>query len=624
MKKTSGRINENYLFVQAYGLYCDARKAEKCDYIRAINLYRQALSLIDSILERFPSSKLALMIAQRKFRIGRSTYESIKKRIEKLRTDAWRQEMLEILRDCARNIGQTDLCCEKLTSLAGLFMINRQPARALAVVNEAAEFAERIADPGLRSHTLSAVAVSYAGIGEYERAVTLSACFSDVMDQVRLLTSLGCLYYDKKLRDRARQMFISAIDTVENSKDSEMLITGRAWIAFKLGESGEYYWAFEVADTVPDEELKVSIMHQIVDHLIASGKFASVVEIGKKIEDSIIRAELGVSLVMKHISEGFFTQARDAAAGIAIPFLRARAYLTIAAEHKDRAITQVAYDLINEAVKLVENFKDVPEKILLLTQAASVYYKFKQEAKIRELMQRAFNLSQGQGYTRKDSEFVSFLLKKCLEFGQLELANDLLEQIGDVRLKELAVIEIACKHAAMDNFKLARTIAGSLENIASRCKAYLRVISDNPENRNYQEKINLLNQIVSSLQHEIPAADKDEIMAHCSLLLARYERFHLALQLQEKMDSDVMRDELLWQLAEMKIRSNAVEEGSAIVRLIKDHDRRIARMIELGCGIFEGKYANATFTAGDFLSVAFSFWLDEKERLEAEAKSRGD
>ena len=87
------------------------------------------------------------------------------------------------------------------------------------------------------------------------------------------------------------------------------------------------------------------------------------------------------------------------------------------------------------------------------------------------------------------------------------------------------------------------------------------------------------------------------------------------------MDSDVMRDELLWQLAEMKIRSNAVEEGSAIVRLIKDHDRRIARMIELGCGIFEGKYANTTFTAGDFLSVAFSFWLDEKERLETESEN---
>jgi len=622
MMKKSGRINENYLFVQAYGLYCDARTAEKCDYIRAINLYRQALSLIDSILERFPSSSLALMIAQRKFRIGRSTYESIKKRIEKLRAAAWRQEMLEILHDCAKNISQTELCCEKLASLAGLFMINRQPARALAVVNEAAELAERIADPVLRGHTLSAVAVSYAGIGEYERAVTLSAFFPDTMDQVRLLTSLGCVYYEKKLRDRARQMFISAIDTVERNKDLEVLVTGRAWIAFKLGESGEYYWAFEVAETVPDEEVKLSIMHQIVDQLIASGKFASIVEIGRKIEDSLIRAELAVSLVMKHISEGFFSQARDAAAGIAVPFLRARAYLAIASEHKDRAAMQVVYDLINEAVKLVEIFKDVPEKILILTQAASVYFKFKQEAKIRELMQRAFNLSQGQGYTSKDSEFISFLLKKCLEFGQLELANDLLEQIGDSRLKDLALIEIVGKHASLDNFQLARTLADSLQSNLSRCRAYLRVIADNPENRNYQEKINLLNLIVSSLQNKISATDKDSIMSQCSLLLARYERFHLALQLQEKIESDVIRDELLWQLAEMKVNSNAVEEGSAIVRLIKDQDRRIARMIELGCGIFEGKYANATFTAGDFLSVAFSFWLDEKERLETELESK--
>ncbi|MBU1105500.1 MAG: hypothetical protein KKB51_02435 [Candidatus Riflebacteria bacterium] len=614
----SRRINENYTFIQAYNLYCKAQKAEKDDYIRALNLYRQAISLIDSILERFPSSALALKIAQRKFRLGLSTYAKINKKIDKLRQSAWRQEMLEILHDCARNIKQIEICCEKLADLAKLFMLNNQKERALVIVSEAADLADRIENPEMRSRILSSIALKYADIGEFERALTLSAYFPERMDQIRLFTGLGQVYYETKLRDRARQLFISAIDLLEQTVEPEIRMTGIAWTAYKLAESCEYHWAFEVAESIQDPETRLAIMHQIVEHLVVSGKYVNIVEISKKIENPEIRAELAVSLVMKHASEGFFSQAREAADSIFMPILKARAFLAIASEYKDRSVWQIACDLVDDAIKLVDAIPAVPEKILVLTQSATVLLKFNQESRIKELLQRALNLVITFKTVQHSSEFVSFLLKKCLELGQVELANDLLEQITDVSVRNLAVVEIAARHALVDNFVLARKGIASIKDTICRLRGYLRIVAVNPENRNYRDKLQLLNEVAAGIPPECSPDESDQILAECAFLLLKAERFHAALQLQEKIVSDANRDELLWKLADLKFSSDHLEEGVEVIRLIKNQDRRIGRMIELGVRIFNGDYPTATFTASDFLPVAFSFWLDEKEKFEAD------
>ncbi|PKL41816.1 MAG: hypothetical protein CVV41_16745 [Candidatus Riflebacteria bacterium HGW-Riflebacteria-1] len=607
-------INGNYIFVQAYNLYCKAKKAEQHDYIRALNLYRQSLALIDSILERFPASALALRIAQRKFRIGQSTYAGVLKKVAKLKECAWRQELLEILLDCARNISRGRIRCEKLADLAKLFMLNNQKDRAVAVVSEAAEMAEYIEDAATRNHVLSFLAVKYADIGEYERALTLSAFFSDKMDQIRLLTSLGVMYYEKKMRDRARQLFISVIDILENTPEKEIRLTGTAWTAYKLAESGEYYWAFEVAETIEDQESRLAVMHQVVEHLIGSGKYVNISEIARKIDNPAIQAELSVSLVIKHSADGFFSQAREAAASISIPFLRARALLAIAAEHKDRSVTAVACELINDALKQVDQIVAIPEKILVLTQSAAALYKLRQEASVQDSMKRAFNLLSTLTNAQQRSEYVIFLLKNCLEFGQLEMANEMLNQISDTAAKNLAIIEVAARHALLDNFALARQLATSIKDPLCRFQGYLRIVAANPENRNYRDKLQLLNEVAAA--QGLPLEATDQVLAECTILLAKAERFHSALQLQEKI-SEGSRDELLWRLAVIKFNSDQLEEGVEVIRLIKDPDRRIARMIELGVAIFNGEYPNATFTAGDFMPVAFSFWLDEKEKLEA-------
>lgn len=610
------RINANYTFIQAYNLYRKAEKAESSDYIKALNLYQQALALLDSILDRFPSSSLALKIAQRKYRLGVSTHSGITRKIEGLREKAWRQELLEILHDCARNISQVDICCEKLGDIAKLFSMNNQKARAVTVASEAVARAEMLAESEQRSHTLSSLAVKYADIGEYERALTLSVYFPDYLDQIRLLTRLGLVYFDRKLRERAQQLFISALDLAERIVDTDTHMTGLAWIAYKLAESCEYYWAFEVAESISEPEMKLAVMHQIVEQLIGSGKYVNTTEIAKRIENSQIRAELAVSMVMKQAADGFFSQAREAAAGITVPLLRARAFIAIAGEYKDRSLWHVACELINEAVKLVDIIPDVSARVLVLSQAASGFHRIVQQDMVREHLQRAFNLSLALPADRQNGELVSFLLKCCLELSQMELANEMFAMLKDVSFKNQAIVEIASRHALLDNFSLARSLISEIGDLDCRLQGFLRIVASNPANRNYRDKLEILNGVAVDVSLMAAGALTDQIIAGCALLFAKAERFHLALQLQERILSDASRDELLWKLAEIKCSSGFLEEGVEVLRLIKDQNRRVARMVELGIRIFNDEYKKADFTTSNFLPMAFSFWLDEKDKLE--------
>ena len=95
--------------------------------------------------------------------------------------------------------------------------------------------------------------------------------------------------------------------------------------------------------------------------------------------------------------------------------------------------------------------------------------------------------------------------------------------------------------------------------------------------------------------------------------MAHFEKFHKSLQILELITSDQVRDELIWALAEFKFKCDFFGEGIEIIRLIQDKDLRIERLIQLGMAMLQNKYPESSFKVEDFLPVAFSLWLEERE-----------
>ncbi|MEW6713427.1 MAG: hypothetical protein AB1403_26635, partial [Candidatus Riflebacteria bacterium] len=341
---------------------------------KALNLYKQSLALIDSIPEKFPSTNLATKIAQRQIRLGRYSYESILRKIAGLRARAVKEELLTILQDCAVNLRAPELRVECLANIAVFFVSNGQPEMAIKTLEGLATIVEDISNPASRGHCLNLLAVKFAEIGEFERALTLVGSFSEISDKVRLLTDLGVAFYHKKLREKARGLFNSALELVDYETDSESRIASTAWIALKLAESSEFFWAMEISESVSDSDARIAIVHQIAEKLIESGKFATIQQIIQKIPDSFVRGELMANLVIRYSDDGYHSQAKEFADAIEIPELKARAILAMTRQYKGKKLFQPGLDLIDSAVKMAGKIPSIEEKVSIFTSAAQLSF----------------------------------------------------------------------------------------------------------------------------------------------------------------------------------------------------------------------------------------------------------
>lgn len=610
---TRNLINENYVFIQAFQIYQQAEKCEKSNFIKALNLFKQSLALIDSIPERFPSSSLAIKVAQRQIRLGRSTYASIRKRINKLRSRAAREELLTILHDCALSLHAPEQKAECLAEVAIQFVNNNQKEIGLQMLSEAVNSIEQIEPASRKNNGLSLIALKFAEIGEFERALTLTVYFSEISEQVRLLTDLGVAFYDKKMRERARQLFNNALDLVEREADNEKRLTATAWIAFKLAESREFFWALEVSEAVQDGDTRVAIIHQVAERLIEFGKFATIHEIIKKIPDLYIKAELMASLVIRYSDDGYFSQAREFADAIEVPALKARAFLAMAREYKGKKLFQTGIEHIDNAVKLAYKVPKIEDKVLILTSAATLCNDFREEKQACDLLRSALQEIECLEDELKRFEFMNFLVKICLEIGQMSQARDIIAKIENEEARSKASVELCAAMAGLDNINGALAIARDIADTGYRIKAFFRLIEKNPDNRNFKLKNDLLVEIVELVRSAEYKDTSAQILADCALLVAGFEKFHKAFQLLEMIDNEEVRNQLIWNLAQLKYRSDSFLEGIEIIRLIQNSDIRISRLIQTGLAVLRNEFANSTFKVEDCLPVAFSFWLEEKE-----------
>ncbi|MGM0601552.1 MAG: hypothetical protein ACQETH_17200 [Candidatus Rifleibacteriota bacterium] len=616
--KTNKVVNANYVFIQAFKLYQEAKKTDKTNYIKALNLYKQVLATIDSIPGKFPNSDLALKIAQRKFRIGESTYKTIEKRIFKLRKKAVKQELLTILHDCALNLRDQDIKAEALGELAIHFWQNNQKVFALQTFDKSLQAIEEIKNNNRKNIALNRLAVRYAELGHFEKALTLTIYFSDPLEQIRLLTDLGVAYYHHKVPVRARQLFNNAIELTEREKDTETVLAAKSWIALKLAEGGEFFRALEIGDTVEDANARGAIIQQIAEKLITSGNFSTIQEIIRFIHEKQVRSELITSLVTRYSNESFFSQAREFCEMIEVPASKARAYLTIARNYKGEKLNNIAMQLIDKAITIAREESDVENQIHLFSTAAEVSKEFHEEVRLCEYIKLAKEKIKEMTDKNKQAKFYSFLVSVCLKIGQSKLAIDICEKISEKNSRYLAMVELCGHFAFLDKTKTAMSYADKIEDDLIKIKAYFKIIEQNPANRNFKLKSDLIEMIIKKSTQL--SKDTDQILADCAMLVAKFEKFHQALQLLEHIKSEDIRNDLICRLSDFKFKTDFFTEGIEILRLIQNNDIRINKLINTGLKLLENKFEKTSFKLEDFLPIAFSFWLEEKEAFDMELK----
>ena len=153
----------NKLFVEAAQLVEKAQEAEKTSYADALKLYKKALEKIERIQSKYPSSKLAVEIAQDKAKLGSYTIKEIKETV----------------------IPQTELKAEA----------EENPLTCALFV------AKTIEDAFWKSWALADIAVKYAEAGQGDKA---SEILSQALQVAKTIKDTYCclLYTSPSPRDR--------------------------------------------------------------------------------------------------------------------------------------------------------------------------------------------------------------------------------------------------------------------------------------------------------------------------------------------------------------------------------------------------------------------------------------
>ncbi len=609
------RFNEKYLFIQAFHLFKDARKEEKTNFIKSLNLYKQTLNLIDSIPEKFPASQLALRIAQRKVRIGEFSFKQLEKKILSLREKARKEELLTILYDCATNLRANDLKAEMLADLAMMFWKNQQPERALKILNEASSAIDNIEDVHKRNDSLNFLSIRYSEIQEFERALTLSAFFTELSDQIRLLTDLGYTYFLRKQRERAIQLFNNSIELVERAEDKKSRDTGLSKIAKKLGESREFFWAHEVCETIENSEIRAATLNFIASNLIDLGQLGNIQDIIEKVHEKNIRSELMCNLVSRYSAEGYFSQAKETADQIVSPLFKARALQAIARAYRGKNLVQIAIDFLKESVRLTAGFIDFGEQVAIIVSAAELFEEYRYTAEANQLIKDVIRKIAGHSDAETRSRLMLAVVKSCLKMGHLVAAEETLETIDPGESREKALVCFAIKLSELDRFGEAIAKLSALKDDFYRLRAFFELVKANPSNRNYRRKFDLIMGSIRVAEKLQNSDQTDQILGECVIFMAKFEKFHIALQTLEKIVSNDARDDIIWRLAQVRFDADFFNEGIEIMRLIMNTDKKISGLIRVGLGLLQGKYPDSTFGIGEFLPIAFSFWLEESEKI---------
>jgi tetratricopeptide (TPR) repeat protein len=313
----------NKLLVEAQQLFSAAESAEDTSYSEASDLYSEALGKLERIVSKYPSSNLAIRIAQGEVIIEPYTLTTFK------------DEVVPLVKSKAAAESRPIYC--------------------------ALLFAQRIQKKGSKEQMMVRVATAFAKVGMYNEARGIADELTDPLARAQLLTNIAGTYAEAGISDEIPGI----VESIESSSPGK--------IAEVYAKAGMYDEAIKIA-----EGLESFPSHKANIYSMIAGVYA---EAGMYDEALMLAEDLGAfpskkakthSMIAGAYAEaGMYDEALKLAEGLEpYPSQKARTHSMIAGAYADAGM----YDEALELVGLKEKSADGGRiKIIGLTRIASAY-----------------------------------------------------------------------------------------------------------------------------------------------------------------------------------------------------------------------------------------------------------
>jgi len=231
-------IRAYILFEKASHLAREAKEVKDTSYSKALKLYEKALRTTERITTEYSSSRLAGRIVQNKAKIGPYTIKGLKEIIPRIEERAKMEE--------------SPLAC------------------ALAITKTIWPGEEGKKDSALRN-----IAVSYAKVGEYDKALEVTTKIKDVFLNIMALCDIAVSYAEAGQREEASKILSQ---TLQLAKKTPFKLDAFSIIAGSYAKVGQYDKAFEVTTKIKKdryltaEKYKSEALCSIADNYAEAGQ----------------------------------------------------------------------------------------------------------------------------------------------------------------------------------------------------------------------------------------------------------------------------------------------------------------------------------------------------------------
>jgi tetratricopeptide (TPR) repeat protein len=271
----------NKLFVEASGFVKQAREAENISYVKAYKLYNTALANIEKITSKYPSSNMAVQIAQGQLLLD--LYKIPDFRTSILENSRARAQAEEDPFLCSAQIEmETGLIPWHVSSIVETLNESGQKAKAEALLSRSLRYAETmmVRDELQRTGFIMSLAKSYYLVGEKEKAKQVLVNLFESTSKVRSETCW------RIMRDAASAC--KTYDAITRNSNWSGVGEGFAQI-------GEYEKAEEVAGKITDENYKAWVYTAIGADYAKLGQGEKALAMMEKAEAEIKKPKATVS-----------------------------------------------------------------------------------------------------------------------------------------------------------------------------------------------------------------------------------------------------------------------------------------------------------------------------------------
>ncbi len=425
----------NKLFVEASELIKSAQEVEETSYVDAFKLYEKSLTKLERITSKYPSSQLAVEIAQGKAKIGPYSIQSFRDVVLPLaRRKAEAEQDPKV---CAIFVAETMAYVGSktiaLSEIAGKYTAAKQFEQALLV-------ARTIQDDTVKASVLAGISNKVSEAGQKEKAIEI------------LSEALRIIKYDKAFalvvkvgqKEKALEIILETLQAARIIEDPDAKATALFEVAgkyFEVGEKGKateiLSEALQTARTIESYSGKASALVDIAGKYAEMGQFDKALRVARTIESYYMKASALAEIAGEYAKAEQFDQAIQVARAIKgyyRDYFKASALAEIVGEYARSG-------QFDQALQVARTIKEDFWKAFALTKIAEEFARagqFDQALQIARSTENSFF---------KASASVK-IADEYAKVGQFDQALQVAKTIKDNFWKASALAAIAVKYAS--------------------------------------------------------------------------------------------------------------------------------------------------------------------------------